>query len=962
MIMSRKAFQAVRAGLLLGCASALTTGLIVPAASQQVFVGDNGIYGQNVARADYEGGSIRQISATEWGEYDTNGNLQHTYRETSRDDWAVEMWDESRKVWISVNMLYGIINRTDPGGSHGHILGTIISATANASNPKVALPAPPDGEGDWYRKRFVNSSQSSSTPPWQGGQSQQLGQAPAPSPPPWQGGQSQPMEPRQPPANGGGWANQQQPQPPQQGGNGWASQQQPQQPQQGGNGWASQQQPQQPQQGSNGWASQQQPQQPQQGGNGWASQQQTPQQPPSQQGGNGWGNQQQPQQNGGGGWAGNQPQQPQQNGGGWNNSQQPAQTTNSGGWANNTSSSGTAKPWEKTGDGFNGTNNSNTGSGFGGADAVDPFEEIVGVWVESNKPYRSEASNNGNLVAWTGPRLVRFKKVSDTSIAIQSDLFAWDLLQKTGPGKYSGRGITVSISKSGSSEYMQISGGRSGGSFEPARTADGGLSKARFSEEVQGSRDDRRGLFNQDGLTREWNNNFHSYDALNMNLFNAAAGRKVQIFKQPGSFDYAVDDNINLGLPYGLRGNRVRSSSSRQTEALITNAAEFQKTMSMSFGGGIKLPKVGFGVNYSREKTAGTSTRSSSLNAIGIARIERYALILDPPNIQLSDNFKRAIDQLANGRMTARQFRETYGSHYSKAIVYGGLGKAEKTMTSEQVASFVSEKYQAGGEGNLKGANLSGSFGESKSSSNSNESVFTRDEFEAVGGSGSMSFSGWSVSDADTVPVRYDLRPLSDLINPIFLDISTYEDLTKYLKAYNALKAEIDNYVESAPKLSNRTVGPKIYEIFVDRLYCTNKGDNDGNSAYVYGKFTLLYRGDARDSQSITLMDSSENGQKMFCGSGASGAQRIGKKALVTVTANSQYSGGGDHGWMGFVSTQASYEDEGWKDKQDPIAPLPGMGRLFPIATKANGKIQKEIYGLYPAPNLVLEYTIRELK
>jgi len=926
------------AGAAIVAVGAAGVGMVsAPAVAQEDPPGDTGIYGRNVVAVEWQGGAFRMIGPEEWGEFDAAGNLVRRYVEHTRDDWSVYFKAPDSGHEAHVDLLYNSAFRAEPGSGTYREVGRIIRATPRSDLPRVAVPPPPRPGHEWYAKRFGGAGQlqaggggEADSGPWQGGNAVAFGE----------GGSN---------GQGGSWQGSGEGQ--------WQQQQQQAEAQ-----WQPQQQP--------AWQQQQQP-----SAGSMPPWQQQPQQQASSGGFDPFGSSS-PSSDTFAGAPSVQNAAPWQGGqssgvGGQQTSAPPWQRQDTARTAQ--TGTGSAPPWA--------ANPSNAGGAFAPgpqAAAAEPHAMIEGVWVELNALSRPEGDGRRSAITWSTPRYLRFIPLDERTVAFltSDESYCWNVLTRQADDRYAGSGSTVTITERAGSYLMQVMGGGLAGSYEIARTADGYPSRDRFDPS---DRDSRRGLFNQDGLTREWNTNFHSFDGLNMNLFDPLAGRKQQIFRQPGNFDYAIDDNLNLGLPFGLRGFRTRMSSSRQVETLVTNAAAFQRDMSMNFGGSLGVsPKANFGASYSFEKTSGTRSRSSEMNAIGYARIERYTLVLDEPNAQLSENFRRAIDSLADGRTSAGSVVNTFGTHYAKAISYGGLGKAEKTMTSVEVAEYLSSKQGFSAGGGAKGASLNGGFSEGRSSERSTESVFTRDEFTAVGGSGSMTSTGWQVSDSDTVPVRYDLRRLSDLINPILFDVRSPADATKYLRARNALRAEIDRRMNGAPDFANGYMGPRFFEIELHSLRCTNQGDDRTNTIMLRGTLDLSFTDDT-GPRNVPLFNAAE-GEAMTCGGSG---RTLSQKPVIVLSSGSPEAGTPGFGAYTMRPSLTEVDDgprrttgeevrDGFltgfslgiynaveHNADDPINQTPMM---LPLGRDADGRRRSIKLGGNQAPTLFVDYTVRELK
>jgi hypothetical protein len=905
--MHHKKFIVIKSALALGYAMVLHSAIPLAVHAQEA-TNDTGVYGANIARADFPGGSYRMIGERKWGRYNENGELIRTFNETRRDDWAAEMYDPESGYHAIIDTLKHVVFETDPSTEVLTEFAAITAVAPIASNPRVALPTIPDDYPDWYReawdKRFNGNAAHNQT--WQAGATIATGPTQATVPQGQSSGQ-----------NFGQGGNSQQPQ--------FAT----------------------------------------------GPSQTTPSAPAGGV-------------SSGGGGSG---------GGGFNpfdsNSQQPQSTPQASFPQQASNMNANGFPPSQGGNAFpaSGNANANTSGNNGFAPPTpapsDPalaHANISGVWVELNTLSRPSGDGERRAITWSTPKMVRFEALDGNNVSFlgNDEAVGWNVLSKRSDNSYSNGRDTATISQRGSSFYLNIVGGQYAGNYEIAKTADDDLSRARFDSAVQANKDSRRGLFNQDGLTREWNTNFVSFDGLEINLFEPSAGRRLQLFQQPGNFDYAVDDNLNLGLPYGLRGYRTRSSSSRQVETLITNSASFQKSWSVNFGGGFSSPKANFGVKYSQERTRGMSSRSSSMSAIGMARIERYTLLLDEPNATLSQNFIDAVERVGRGNMSADQFVSTWGTHYPKAITYGGLGKAEKTMTSTQVGEYLSKKYSVEVSGGAKGASLNGGFSESSSNSNGTESVFNRDEFQAVGGSGSMNFGGWQVSDNDTVPVRYDLRRLSDLINPILFPAETQQESTMHFQAKRKIRAAIDARMSSAPALNGAFQAPKFYEVELHEFRCTNKGDDTTSSITLRGSLEMKYFDD-QGSKSVPIY-AGIGQEELSCG--GSGKSLIQKPLLIM--GNGQ-SSSRNYGNVWFSSDLVEVDDGPVRDTGEQVRDgiltgitlglnnriaynadddMTGQTTLLtPVARSANGQRRTAVIGGGGNdPTLQVTYTIRELK
>lgn len=81
---------------------------------------DSGITGGTVIRADFDGGLFQRINNVDWVEIGDNGGT-FQFRETERTDWMVELYDESRNVYLRIDIERQIIAIRDGYGVYSSL-------------------------------------------------------------------------------------------------------------------------------------------------------------------------------------------------------------------------------------------------------------------------------------------------------------------------------------------------------------------------------------------------------------------------------------------------------------------------------------------------------------------------------------------------------------------------------------------------------------------------------------------------------------------------------------------------------------------------------------------------------------------------------------------------------------------------------------------------------------------------
>jgi hypothetical protein len=501
-----------------------------------------------------------------------------------------------------------------------------------------------------------------------------------------------------------------------------------------------------------------------------------------------------------------------------------------------------------------------------------PFE---GQWVVDGQIAQKSGDGLNSAVTWTFREALWITQ-AEGSIAIHFDANPAGsiTLTKVGQDQYSGSGYTarfVVISKK--NIRLRLDGGGTSRDYVIATVPSGAkLSRSRIKPET----DDEIDTFTAGNLIPRFNDMFFSYRSEKMDLFDANSGRGLRIFKAPGVEDFSIESEYqSKTIPYGLRALEIRRTEANQLESLITNSSSFEKSMSLNFGASGSFKGVSSGWEATREESKGADRSDGTTKAFGLARAEVYALFLDRPNMLLDPGFKYDVLQLADGQLSAASFVSKYGTHFANAIHYGGIGKNQRTVTSSEFKQWAREStsykqeggVDAGPVGSIK---AKGGLTIASGNSRGGNSMFSSETWSSVGGAGSMSANGWSVDERNSVPVRYDLRPLSELISPIFFgeEWGTAKR-GSLLNARARLDSEITRYLQSQPQPDNRTLGPAVYQVTFHSLKCVSNGDEGTADANLYGDVNVSLYG-MEPEQTVNLFTAAEgNPTKISCNGGA---------------------------------------------------------------------------------------------
>ena len=350
---------------------------------------------------------------------------------------------------------------------------------------------------------------------------------------------------------------------------------------------------------------------------------------------------------------------------------------------------------------------------------------------------------------------------------------------------------------------------------------------------------------------------------------------------------------------------------------------------------------------------------------MGVGRMNRFEYITDLPNAQLDSNFRDAVEQLVQGRMAPSDMRTRYGTHFASAITYGCLFHASKTVTNSEVSKKLDSKFNAGVQvSGAEGANAHGSYGEADSQGNLSGSIFSKRDFDMVGGSGATADMA-QCDSPDAVPILYDLHPLSELISPVFFP--TGGDQTKagaYAQARAQLKAEIDRYMATGPAFSTVSTAPRFYLAEFTNVSCKPQGSWAGTRITLIGSIDFGFDDDG-GAQSVTVF-SDPNGTATTCAVNISIPTPV--KKLLTLSPSPPP--GADSSFGQFFIATADQLYAYTNSAGDPLGKFIEQNTHYPIQTSAYGTLASQADGTVRhailsvgdgAPTLDVQYRISEV-
>ena len=263
---------------------------------------------------------------------------------------------------------------------------------------------------------------------------------------------------------------------------------------------------------------------------------------------------------------------------------------------------------------------------------------------------------------------------------------------------------------------------------------------------------------------------------------------------------HIVPANLHY-IPESVQGTVFRKSLiSSEQHIQETEAHSFGANLSINMGetaSGIERFSASAGFNNAKESSRSMTRGDMKARAIGYSRQKKYALVLDHVYSSLSDAFIEAVED-AHRNHRYQALIDRFGTHYPYAVTYGATARMTMDLDEESYANRLaeSESFSATAGATIFGVGGEVSMSEQAGRSTGTEGRMSNESvsFIAVGGNGSWDNNGYSAGD-DNYPILLDLRPISELLNPMYFP----GEPQIYVTVRKNLEAAIARYLASFP-------------------------------------------------------------------------------------------------------------------------------------------------------------------
>ncbi len=318
--------------------------------------------------------------------------------------------------------------------------------------------------------------------------------------------------------------------------------------------------------------------------------------------------------------------------------------------------------------------------------------------------------------------------------------------------------------------------------------------------------------------------------------YDITAQNPNRLLQNPNSevFDFAFDRGAVIDqrrvVPLGLKLLKEETQGNVFYSSNVSSEREYQRMTRSNFGnstrigvsgsagrnkesggtGSVNLEAgYGWGSQSAKEQFSSLQRSGSVAEEVGYMRFKKLALVLDPTYARLTDRFIDAIADAQRYGNFSELFRK-FGTHYPYAITYGAAGEVRQKITASGYQKIRGSSSSS--ESNKRGSFLVGETSSYSSKEGRTGSSFKETNeygertFDAVGGNGSWDQAGFSAGDAH-YPILADLRPLSDLLNPIYFP--NQPDV--YLDLRRRMDVAIAEYLSARAELSEETLVGGVY-------------------------------------------------------------------------------------------------------------------------------------------------------
>ncbi|MFO0909066.1 MAG: MAC/perforin domain-containing protein [Isosphaeraceae bacterium] len=283
----------------------------------------------------------------------------------------------------------------------------------------------------------------------------------------------------------------------------------------------------------------------------------------------------------------------------------------------------------------------------------------------------------------------------------------------------------------------------------------------------------------------EFNVRGYHVPRLDARNYQLGTGTSHNVFEWPDdeSTDYqttAAGKIIPRGLFY--RNDREGNGSVRTTVSMTSQEHQEAWSCNLGLSGGYG-GMAAFSLDTSYQSESATMQEQETGSTLAMTHEVKHALVLDRSTMRLDPTFTERVERLrdlylagiADDALNAECARlvDDFGTNYPYAVCYGGTAYQEKKYESSRLSrmqgSGFSVQAKLETEFLAARAGVSGGYSQNSKDTTGTAARNEADSIITIGGEIAHG-GGWSVPDRSEVPVLLDLRPLTELLSPLYFD------------------------------------------------------------------------------------------------------------------------------------------------------------------------------------------------
>lgn len=291
----------------------------------------------------------------------------------------------------------------------------------------------------------------------------------------------------------------------------------------------------------------------------------------------------------------------------------------------------------------------------------------------------------------------------------------------------------------------------------------------------------------------------------------------------PGPGFNAAAKSFNGKLPPGVNYRKADFAVVANDTRIIETTRELQNDRSRSYGGSIEVPSVfSFSADAKFKNSVKNMAEAKTMRAVSEGWWANFVMRAHFGRLPLAANFIADVQKVRDGKLKLTSLISNYGTHYANGVLYGARARAEKFLDESALEEVIGNSRELSAEGGLtiKGVEigLKAAMEDSKEATKKDSTSKETSNSEVLSASLAFDSEEQTVGDDEnrSQVIAMDLRPLSDLLSPVYFDDPAIHTDLRYELAQ---LIGITLMKSAMPQgLSDESLLPKAYAVKIERI------------------------------------------------------------------------------------------------------------------------------------------------